>query len=66
MEDISNKPIAIINSTYLKDMIAEQTSQIYKLYGRVGDLVTERNELKKENDRLLSQIKRLSEFDKLD
>ena len=66
MEDFSNKPIAIINSTYLKDMIADQTAQIYKLYVRVSDLITERNNLEKENVRLLSQIKRLSKFDELE
>ena len=59
MEDISNKPIASINSTYLKDMIADQNAQIYKLYKRVSDLINERDELRRE-------VERLSQFDKLE
>ena len=58
MEDFSDKPIGRINTTYYQDTIAEQTAQIYKLYKRVSDLITERDELKRE-------VERLSQFDKL-
>jgi hypothetical protein len=58
MEDFSDKPTSGINSTYYQDTIAEQTAQIYKLYKRVSDLITERDELKRE-------VERLSQFDKL-
>ena len=58
MEDFSDKPTSGINSTYYQDIIAEQTAQIYKLYKRVSDLITERDELKRE-------VERLSQFDKL-
>ena len=58
MEDFSDKPTSGINSTYYQDTIAEQTAQIYKLYKRVNDLLTERDELKRE-------VERLSQFDKL-
>ena len=66
MEDFSDKPIGRINTTVYQDTIAEQTAQIYKLYVRVSDLITERSNLEKENVRLLSQIERLSKFDELE
>ena len=59
MEDFSDKPTSGINSTYYQDTIAEQTAQIYKLYKRVSDLITERDELKRE-------VERLSQFDELE
>ena len=59
MEDFSNKPVSGINTTYYQDTIAEQTAQIYKLYKRVSGLITERDELKRE-------VERLSQFDELE
>ena len=59
MEDFSDKPVSGINTTYYQDTIAEQNAQIYKLYKRVSDLVTERDELKRE-------VERLSQFDELE
>ena len=59
MEDFSNKPVSGINTTYYLDTIAEQNAQIYKLYKRVNDLLTERDELKRE-------VERLSQFDELE
>jgi flagellar hook-associated protein FlgK len=59
MEDFSDKPVSGINSTYYQDTIAEQNAQIYKLYKRVSDLINERDELRRE-------VERLSQFDKLE
>ena len=59
MEDFSNKPSSAVGSTYYQDTIAEQNAQIYKLYKRVSDLINERDELRRE-------VERLSQFDKLE
>lgn len=58
MEDFSDKPIGGINTTYYQDTIAEQNAQIYKLYKRVSDLIAEKEELKREVERL-SQLNEL-------
>ena len=56
MDSISNKPANVGNvisaETHYKGMIAEQNAQIYKMYGRISDLLEEKVKLQSEVERL--------------
>lgn len=55
MDSISNKPTnvgTISAETHYKGMIAEQNAQIYKMYGRISDLLEEKTKLESEVERL--------------
>lgn len=60
MDSISNQPTIvgkISAEEHYKGMIAEQNAQIYKMYGRIGDLLEEQIKLQSEVERLSELLK---------
>jgi predicted Zn-dependent protease len=60
MGSISTESVKkVTENDQLKNMIAEQNAQIYKLYGRVNDLLEENTKLKADVVELSSQVEKL-------
>ena len=61
MDSISNKSTNVATKvsaeTHYKGMIAEQNAQIYKMYGRISDLLEEKVKLQSEVERLTQLLK---------
>jgi hypothetical protein len=60
MDSLSNKPTIvgrISAEEHYKSMIAEQNAQIYKMYGRISDLLEEKIKLESEVERLSQLLK---------
>jgi predicted Zn-dependent protease len=60
MGSISTESVKkVTENDQLKNMVAEQNAQIYKLYGRVNDLLEDNTKLKADVVELSSQVEKL-------
>jgi|MEHZ01.3.fsa_nt_MEHZ010882412.1_1 hypothetical protein len=60
MGSISTESVRkVTENDQLKNMVAEQNAQIYKLYGRVNDLLEDNTKLKADVVELSSQVEKL-------
>jgi len=60
MGSISTESVTkVTENDQLKNMVAEQNAQIYKLYGRVNDLLEDNTKLKADVVELSSQVEKL-------